>query len=138
MTVSLAFFADAGLTVPLTRLDVIQAADNSLPAVDRVVYLGSTASAKKFNAASDPGIDQISVALADAGTGIPTNVVRLALSSGGLATATPGAALDVGTEILSGAGNSLAIHIRVDLPVTAIGRYENLSFETNDLIETVA
>jgi hypothetical protein len=138
MTVTLAFFADAGLTQPLARLDVIQADDNSLPAVDRVIYLGSNASGKKFNAASDPGVDAIVVALEDTGTGLLPNVVRLAASAGDLATATPGAALTLAPEILSGPANSVPVHVRVDLPATAIGRYENLSFATNDLIETLA
>jgi hypothetical protein len=138
MTVSLAFFADAGLTVPLSRLDVIQAADDSLPAVDRVIYLASTAAGKRFNAASDPGVDVITLSVVNTASGIAATTVRLAASAGGLATATPGAPLELGTEILSGAVNSVPVHVRVDLPVTPIGRYENLSFELNELIETNA
>lgn len=136
MTVSLAFWADAGLTVPLSRLDVIQAADDSLPAVDRTIYLGSTAAGKQFNAASDPGVDAIVLSVSSVAAGIAATSVRLALIAGGLASATPGAPLGLGTQLLSGAAHSLPIHVRVDLPATAVGRYENLQFALNELIET--
>lgn len=136
MTVSLGFYTDAGLTTPLSGLVVIQAADNSLPAVDRVVYLGSTVSGNQFQATSDPGVDPIMLSIADAGSGILTSYVKLALSSGGLNTAVAGDPLDVGDTLLSGSANSLAVHIRVDLPAYAIGSYSNLSFETDELIET--
>lgn len=135
MTVSLAFYADAGLTTPLARLDVLQADDDSLPAVDRIVYIGSTVPGKVFMAASDPGSAQIVISIVDAGAGVAPGVVSLALAPEGLGGAIPGDPLDIGATILSGAENSLAIHIRVDLPAMAAGRYENLAFETSPVIE---
>lgn len=138
MTVSLSFYSDAGLTTPLSSLIAVQASDNSLPAVDRVVYLGSTVSGNQFNAASDPGVDPITVSIVSSGAGILTSYVKLALSSGGLNTAVAGDPLDVGNTLLSGSANSLAVHVRIDLPAYAIGSYSNLTLETNQLIETVA
>lgn len=46
--------------------------------------------------------------------------IKLATSSGGLPAATPGAALDIGTTILSGSANQVEIHIRVTNAVTQV------------------
>lgn len=137
MSNSLGFYSDAGLTTPLTRLDALQASDGNAPAVDRAAYLGSTAAGKKFWAYSDPNVDPIIVSIVDSHTGlqIPANTVRLALSANGLNSATPGASLDIGDVILSGAANSLAVYVRVDAAAITAGTYDNLSLATNETIE---
>lgn len=137
MSNSLAFYSDAGLTTPLSQLLAVQTNDGSAAAVDRVVYLGSPLVSMVFQAQSDPGIDQITVSINDSLSGlqIPAASLRLALSSGGLAAATPGAALDVGTEILSGSENAVAVHVRVDADAIAAGSYNNLSLMTNSTQE---
>lgn len=137
MSNSLRFYQDAGMTVPLSSLSAVQADDGNAAAVDRVVYLGSPVSGKKFQAASAPGTAQISLSVVNAGgvAQIPATAVRLALSSGGLASATPGAALDVGLEILSGSGNALPVHLRIDGPAIAAGNYVNLSLATTLTVE---
>ena len=70
MSNSLAFYSDAGLTVPLARLDAAQAVDGSAAAVDRVVWLGSPVPGTAFMADSDPGVDPLVVAIVDAATGL--------------------------------------------------------------------
>lgn len=51
----------------------------------------------------------------------PTTEIKLATTSGGLAAATPGAALNLGHTILSGSANAVAVHIRVTNTVTTVG-----------------
>lgn len=140
MAVTLGFYNDSGLTSAAASLAVVQAADGSSAAVDRVVYLGSPAAGKKFQANSDPGVDDIVVSVADTtpAGGVAASSVRLALTSGGLDSATPGAALAIDPEILSGAANAVAIHVRVETPATAAGLYTDLSLTTNAVIELVA
>lgn len=50
----------------------------------------------------------------------PATEIKLALSSGGLSSATGGAALSVGTSISSLAANAVAIYIRVTNTVTTV------------------
>lgn len=135
MSNSLDFYSDAGLTTPYSRVDAVQSTDGAAPAVDSVLYLGSTAVAKQFQANSDPGIDQIVVSIANTGGSPANTAIRLALTSGGLDSATPGASLNVGTEILSGSENAIAVHVRIDAPALTAGNYDNLSLETNETIE---
>jgi len=137
MSNSLAFYTDAGLTTPLAQIGAVQTNDGSADAVDRVAYLGSPLSGMDFEAESSPGINQITVSIIDSLTGlqIPATALRLALSNGALSSATPGAALNVGTTILSGSSGAVAVHIRVDTSATAAGLYANLSLATNSTIE---
>lgn len=132
MSNSLRFYRDAGMTLSASLFEAVQADDGNAAAVDAVAYLGSPVAGKKFLAASAPGTAQIAVSIVDSVTGlqIPASTYRLALSSGGLASATPGAALDVGTEILSGTGNALPVYIRCDAAAIAAGGYNNLSLAT--------
>jgi hypothetical protein len=140
MSNSLAFFSDSGLTTPMTQLFAVQTNDGAAAAVDAVAYLGSPASGTTFSAASDPGVDPILVSIANSLTGlqIPANSLRLATSNGGLAGATPGAALNVGTVINAGSGGAVAVHVRVDIAATAAGLYENLTLTTVSTIEEAA
>lgn len=61
--------------------------------------------------------------------------VALALTPGGLGSATPGAALPLGTEILSGAANAVEVHARIANAVDVIGQAEELRLATNLLVE---
>lgn len=140
MSNALRFYQDAGMTVPANLLEAIQADDGNAAAVDRVAYLGAPVAGKKFQSAGAPGSAQIVVSVADSATGlqIPSNTVRLALSSGGLPGATPGAPLNVGAEILSGAGNAVPVHVRFDAAAIAAGVYNNLSLTTSLTLEVDA
>lgn len=140
MSNALRFYQDAGMTVPANLLEAIQADDGNAAAVDRVAYLGAPVAGKKFQSAGAPGSAQIVVSVADSATGlqIPSNTVRLALSSGALSSATPGAALNVGTEILSGSGNAVPVHLRFDAAAIVAGVYNNLSLATSLTLEVDA
>lgn len=50
----------------------------------------------------------------------PTTEIKLATTSGGLSGATGGAALNLGTAILSGTANYVEVHIRITNTVTSI------------------
>lgn len=50
----------------------------------------------------------------------PTSEIKLSLTEAGLASATPGAALDLGTEVLGGVSNAIEINIRVTNTVTDV------------------
>lgn len=137
MSNSLSFFQDAGLTTAFAQLVVAQAVDGAAPAIDRVAYLGAPLLGTKFQAASNPGVDPIQVAVTDAATGLqlPASAIRLASSQAGLAAAPPGAALLLGSQILAGVANAAAVWVRIDAPAAASGFYDNLSLATNQTVE---
>lgn len=137
MATTLAFYSDAGLTAAMAQLTALQAVDGSAAPEDRVVYLGSPTPARKFKVAANPGVGVITVSINDAvsGSGVAASAVRLALSAAGLDSATPGAALSLGTQLLSGVANAVAIHVRIDAPPLAKGNYTDLSLVTPTLSE---
>lgn len=138
MTVTLKFYADAGLTTELTSLARSANSDGSSGAIDSVIYLGSAAAGKTFRALSNPGVDQIVLTPTDAaaGSGQAVGAIKLALSAGGLPGAAAGAPLNLGTQILSGAGNAIAVYVRWTNAVTTPGTYTDLSLNLNTLQET--
>lgn len=131
------FYADSGLSSQVGQLNAMQTTDGAAPPVDRCIYLGDPRTGYLFRAASDPGVDQISVSIANSLTGnqIPASSVRLALTQGDLTTATPGAALDVGTSITSGPENAVWVWVRIDTGVLTAGAYSNLSLVTSGVLE---
>lgn len=63
--------------------------------------------------------------------------VKLALTSGDLGSATGGAALNLGTAVLGGAANAVAIHIRLeDATSGSPGIDSGVAFSINALLET--
>ncbi len=69
-----------------------------------------------------------------------TTEIKLALSSIGLASATPGAALSVATTVLGGTSNDVAIYIRVTNAVTNVANNtgnEEIGININSCIESV-
>lgn len=138
MAISLKFYNNSGLSSEATLLTVLQGADGASAAVDSILYLGSLAAGKKFQAESAPGIDSIVVSILDSaiGSGVAASAVKLATSAGGLAGAVAGASLALGTQILSGTVNAIAIHVRIDTPPLPVGNYTELSLAINSLIES--
>jgi len=132
---SIGFFQDAGLAQPASWLSATAAADGA-GSSDHVFYLGGTDAAREHVAASDPGVDPIEVSISDnaGGTLLLPSALRLALTQGGLATATPGDPLAVASVIPGGAANAVAIWVRVDAPEIGAALYTNLSLTSNDLI----
>lgn len=129
------FFADAGLTVPAVGGAAIASVGSQ---TDRVLRFGSPASAKILQAASDPGVDPITITPTDAapGSGIEASAIRLALSAAGLDSATPGAALNIGTTLNSGTGGAVLVYVRTSRGSLGIGEYADLSLVTNAVVES--
>jgi len=127
------FYNDAGLSMPATKLKAMQASDGSSPAVDFTFWLGSTEIDRAYYAASDPDVDDIVVSITGGAT-LPASALRLALAPEDLDTATPGAALSIGTMVTSGSANAVAVHVRVDTAALAAGIYNNLALTTVPLI----
>lgn len=104
---------------------------------DFTIYFGSTTSTLKVEANSDPGNDQITLSVVDAdpGNGHEAAEIKLALTEGGLDTATGGADLDLGTSITGGTANKETIWIRATNAEGSI--YDlNLSLQLNELVES--
>ena len=137
MANSFKFYSDAGLTTEVANpLSISQNKDGSTGDVDGVVYYGSTASSTTAQADSDPGVDQISVSIADTtsneGVGPQPNDIKLASSNANLDSAVAGDPLDIGLTVSSGAGNQVEVHYRMITPtVTDAGTFNELSFSTN-------
>ena len=132
MSLTFAFWADAGMTVPNAAGATVTAGAGPTA---RIVYFGSPASGKTLQAASAPGTDPVQISIADtnAGTGIAATALKLALTAGGLDTAVAGDPLSIGTTISSGA--SLAIYVRTTQGALGVGVYEDLSLTTNVVVE---
>jgi len=130
-----AWYSDAGLTAPLSRADFTRG--STAAPVDKLVYFGSTATAKKLQNSITPGTDPLQVTVADAaGGGVAVADVKLALSSPGLDSATGGAALTIGTTILSGSANAVPVFIRLNSSLTTIGNYDDVSLSVEDWLES--
>ncbi|MDV7391110.1 hypothetical protein RZS08_07150 [Arthrospira platensis SPKY1] len=69
------------------------------------------------------------------GSGIETSAIRLALSSAGLASATPGAALSVGATLNSGPAGAVVVYVRTARGSLGVGSYSGLSLATNSVVE---
>lgn len=68
----------------------------------------------------------------------PATEIKLALSSGALSSATGGAALSVGTSVLGGTSNYVAIYIRITNTVTTVSNNtgnEEIGINNNILLE---
>lgn len=133
-----AWYSDAGLTAPLTRADFVRG--STAAPVNRIIYFGSTTAGKKLQKVSSPGIDPVQVTVADAtsGSGVEAANVKLALTFAGLDTATGGAALSIGTTILSGAANAVAVFVRITSAITTPGNYDDASIRVVDWVESDA
>lgn len=132
-------YTNSGLTTEFTgSLSAIQNVDGSSGPTDFQLWIGSTATGKTLEADSDPGVDQITLSVIDAspGTGHPASEVKLATSLGGLTGATGGAALNLGTSILSLVANAVTFWVRVEDSTHVVGTSTELSVSTNLLRES--
>jgi len=66
MTVSLQFYTDAALTIPVSTTAINHLLDGSNDPQDFLFYLGSTVSANKFENNNDPGVDGLVVDITNA------------------------------------------------------------------------
>lgn len=136
------FYSDSGLTTPITPLamrQIILNDDGSSGNVDFRVWFGSTNSAMMVKASSNPGVDQISVSVADSSpsTGQPAALLVVATDSADLGTATQ--SVDIGTTIPGGAVNAVPVWVRANISLgnNTAGTYTDLYLTTNDLSEAL-
>jgi hypothetical protein len=133
---SFELYSDSGLTT-LAPLNLLQTAGVAPAAVTGLMYLGSTDSGLTLQANSDPGVDPLVLQTVDANalTGAAATAVKLALSSGGLTSATGGAPLNLPHTILGGVANALPIHYKFEPQTLDAGLYTDLSFLISAAIE---
>ena len=136
MATTYAFFHDSALTSAVNSgnpITALQDTINSLAPVDVQIWFGSATASRKARASSNPGVDQIAVTIADSatGSGEPASAVKLATSQGGLDSATAGASLNIGTQVLSGSGNAMSFWVRIDDATLATGAYTDLSLSAS-------
>lgn len=137
------FYTDAALTTPqVGPLTFTEAFDGSTGAVDQVLYFGSAVSGRTLQNSTSPGTAQITMTPVDGaiGSGQGVGIFKLATTQGGLATATAGAALNLGTSVSGGVAGAKSVWIRCDITAaggsTAIGSDANLSFVVSTVNET--
>ena len=141
MATSFSFYHDAALTQVIDSgnpLTATQESTGALGPVDKTIYFGSTTTGNKVQAVSSPGVDPIVITIADtnSGTGAPATEIKLALSSGGLATAIAGASLSLSHTINSGVANAVPIYTRRTSALAVAGTYTDISLSSVSVIET--
>lgn len=140
MATSLKVYADAALSSVVYNPNILQKLDGTTGPVDLVFYFGSALTGKKIEALSNPGIDNIVLGVSDANasSGQSAAAVKLSATKAGLDTATAGASLSLGAQILSGAAGAVPVHARIQATLLTVGAYSGLSLNTNDLVEVNA
>ena len=134
-----ALYADPGLTNDLsTGVPVTQVLGGTY--TDVVLYYGNPATNRVLQAASAPGADPITITPADASvsSGVETSMLKLALTSAGLDSATAGAALNVGAQLSSGVSNAVEVWLRVDAGALTAGSYTDASLDVVATVESDA
>ncbi len=137
---NLNLFTDSGLTTAATL--PLAFAQDTLGVVtphQRQFWLGSNDVSLKFRALSNPGVDQVQLQIVDtgSGTGQPASAIKLALTQGGLASATGGAALNLGVQVLSGVANALSVWVQFDDATAIVATDTAMKLQTN-LLEVAA
>lgn len=129
------FYSDAGLVSQITTLVAQQSTVRTYET--KRVYFGSIEAGKTLYADSNPGVDPIVISLVDAfpGSDLDATDVRLALSEAGLASATPGASLSLGTSLSSGVGNAVVLWVRFYASGEVPGVHTDLKLQTVALAE---
>ena len=133
---SFGLYSDSGLTT-LAPLNLLQMAGVAPAAVTGVMYLGSPNGGETLQKQSDPGVDPLILEIVDANalTGAAATAVKLATTSGGLATATGGASLTLPHTVLGGTSNKVEIHYKFEPQTLDAGVYTDLSFRIADALQ---
>lgn len=122
-------FTDAGLTTNFDpAIHTLGAFAENGGAGDGVFYIGHPT--LTLRAETDPGIDPITISIADSapGSNVEATHIKLALSQVGLDSATGGASLNAGTVINPGAVNAVPVWYRWDNSIGS-GVYTEISLE---------
>lgn len=138
MAIQLKFYSDSGLTTEITPSWSFTNTVGSSTPIDQSFYIGSNGSSLKYEANSDPGIDQIVLTITDSATGTGHDELdfKLALTSGGLTSAVAGDPLNLGTQILSGVANAVQVWVRWTDAVNTVGTSTEISLTTNAIKES--
>jgi hypothetical protein len=121
VAISFKFYTDIGLTAELVNNIIVDQFDTAPADVDFVIYLGSTDVTKTLVTEVNPGVDQIVVSLGDLnpGVGPATSDIKLSLTSVGLDAAIAGDPLIIGTSVLGGVSNAVAVFARNSVPIAS-------------------
>jgi hypothetical protein len=136
MATDIAIFHDAAGTSPVTAGNPLTAApDASSSAAGQQKWIGSTGSGIKHRRKTLPGVNQLQLSVTDANdaSGLAVTDVRFALTEAGLTSATWGASLNLGVEILSGVANMVSFWYQVKDSVAAVAQYSDLSISILDV-----
>ncbi len=128
------FYTDTALTsLAPSPFQISHNSDLSDNPQDFQFFYGSLVADVKAEANSNPGVDNIVISVddSDPGNNHEDTEIKLATTQGGLAAATPGASLTVGTEVLSGDANDFELWVRVTNAVTTVSTITELSIATN-------
>lgn len=141
MTITFKFYHDAAGTQEITSGNPIFSSDemgSPVPA-DKQIWFMSLSTGRRIKVKANPGVAQISINVHDLGSGgtEPSTAVKLATSQAGLAAATGGAALNIGTQVNSLAANAVTFWCRLTNAVAADSSNTNLELKTNELNDYV-
>jgi len=128
------FFSDPAMTAAIATVPVATLLSSTPEPIPAVVYFGNPLPGYELRAAA--GNVTISVADAAPASGLPVSAVRLALAAEDLAAAVPGATLDLGASLPSGAGQQ--VEIWIDVTHDVAGAFTDLSLVTNAVYEALA
>ncbi|ADO45290.1 conserved hypothetical protein [Hydrogenobacter thermophilus TK-6] len=138
------FYLDANLTQPVNLNTSINIALNTAGGgayVDIQLWFGSIDSSKKCQAASNPGVDQITITINDTNPAIhqpdATNGPYwvLALNQNDLNSNPQNNSIDIGTEVLGGVANARTFWLRIFEPEQAPAIWEDWILTTNAILE---
>ncbi len=138
---TLYLYDDAGLTT-LATLPLAFTQDDLgvITPHQRRFYLGNADEGYAYQAASDPGVDPITLSVVDAvpASGQPASAIKLATTQAGLATAVGGADLELAATILSGAVNAVQIWVQFDDATATIATDTDISLTLSTLTVTAS
>lgn len=133
-------YSDAGLTTEYGGiLSLVHYTDFSDNPQDTVLYYANVDDDPADNGGykmvrADGSDIVLSIDDATPGSGHEATEIKLATSSGDLATAVAGDPLNLGAELISGASGVTEIHIRVTNAVATIGTSTELSISKNETV----
>jgi len=92
----------------------------------------------QLQAQSNPGVDQVQIYINDIapGSAHSPSDITLATSTGDLAVNTPGDPLDLGTTLISGVSNAIAVYARAINTSTTVSSENNLRFRIKATVTT--
>ncbi len=138
---TLYLYDDAGLTT-LATLPLAFTQDDLgvITPHQRRFYLGNADAGYIFQAASDPGVDPITLSVVDAvpASGQPASAIKLATTQAGLASATGGADLELAATLLSGSVNAVQIWVQFDDATATVATDNNISLALSTLTVTAS